>query len=286
MDADPAPLTRALGSGPARWLWEQHLVRSVRTRFGNVVRSLQRSDTECHLILVDHSVIDADAVVTGLGAVPNTEWLDGSGVDITDGVLTDAAGRAITAAGAVVEGVVAVGDVARTPSPTAGGRAVRHEHWVAASTSAQRAAATLTGQQPPREAPPVFWTDVYEHRVQVVGHPDGVESQPEPGSRGFCVRYEGGDGALIGAVVVNWPQRLPGSESADRTDGGDGMSELWRAHRAARVRGWRLSVDVAVRICCRLLAPTMVATARRNGRLGSLKASMEMTAPRRCRRSD
>ncbi len=209
VDSDATPLARALGPSPARWLWEQHRVRGVRTRFGQPVQSIQRSGGSYHVTFAHGSVIQADAVVASLGAVPNTEWLRGSGVDITDGVLTDSGGRAITVTGTVVDGVVAVGDVARTPSRTPDGRAVRHEHWAVATTSAQRAAATLTGRQPPVELPPVFWTDVYEHRVQVVGHPSGVESEPEPGPRGFCLRYESGDGTLTGAVVVNWPQLLP-----------------------------------------------------------------------------
>lgn len=61
------------------------------------------------------------------------------------------------------------------------------------------------------------------------------------------------------------------------------MSELWRKHRATRARSWRLSVDVAVRLCCRFLVPTLAATARRSGRLGSFKAAVEVAGPSRCR---
>ncbi|CAM3096110.1 FAD-dependent oxidoreductase [Saccharomonospora xinjiangensis] len=208
--ADPqhSPLAPALGTRAAQWLWEQHRVRGVRTRFSHAVHSIERTDDGYHVVLDDGSVVPADAVVAGLGATPNTEWLSGSGLDITDGVLTDAGGTVVTTDGTVVDDVVAVGDVARTPSPLTGGRAVRHEHWAAATSGAQRVSATLTGHRPPPAIPPVFWTDVYEHRVQVTGRPEGTESEPEPGPRGFCVRYRSGDGTLTGAVAVNWPQRL------------------------------------------------------------------------------
>lgn len=209
VDAGPTPLAAALGPGPARWLWEQHRVRGVRTRFGYPVVAVERVGARQHVVLGDRSVLMADAVVTGLGAAPNIEWLQGCGLDIADGVLTDARRQALTAGGAVAEGVVAVGDIARTPSPLTGGRPVRHEHWTAATIDAHRAAAALTGLESPLEVPPVFWTDVYEHRVQVVGLPEGAESEPEAGPRGFCVCYRSTSGALTGAVAVNWPQRLP-----------------------------------------------------------------------------
>ncbi len=208
VDGSSAPLARALGPGPARWLWDQHRARGVRTRFGEPVRSVEPTDAGCRVVLGSGPALAGDAVVTGLGTVPNTEWLHGTGLDLTDGVLTDAAGRAVTTEGVALGNVVAVGDLARTPSRLAGHRAIRHEHWTAATSGAQRVAATLTGGQAPPATPPVFWTGVYGDRVQVVGHPEGTESEPERGPRGFCVRYRSETGVLTAAVVVNWPQRL------------------------------------------------------------------------------
>lgn len=209
VDVDATPLAGALGHGPAQWLWEQHRVRGVHTRFGAPVVSVEKVGAGWDVLLPGGVVIAADAVVTGLGAKPNTEWLDGSGLDITDGVLTNERRQAVTAGGTVTSNVVAVGDVARTPSPLSEGRAMRWEHWTAATNDARCAAAALTGREPRPEAPAVFWTDVYHHRIQVIGLHRGTESEPEPGPRGFCVSYRSGE-VLHGAVVVNWPQRIPG----------------------------------------------------------------------------
>lgn len=208
VDVSPSPLATALGPHVARWLWEQHRAHGIELRLGDPVVAIEKAEARLHVLLGTGDKLIADAVVTGLGARPNTEWLDGSGLDITDGVLTDAAQRAVTTGGTALPNVVAVGDLARTPTRWADGEAVRWEHWAGATTDAHRAAAALMGQNLPADVPPVFWTDVYEHRVQVIGLPKGVESEPEAGPRGFCVGYRAG-GVLTGAVAVNWPQRLP-----------------------------------------------------------------------------
>ncbi|SFB56608.1 3-phenylpropionate/trans-cinnamate dioxygenase ferredoxin reductase subunit [Amycolatopsis marina] len=207
VDAQATPLAAALGPAVAQWLWEQHRARGVHTRFGQSVRSTDKAGTRWHVSLDNGAALEADAVVTGLGAKPNTEWLGTSGLDVSDGVLTDERRRAVTADGAVAGDIVAIGDVARTPSALTGGRAIRWEHWTAAVADARRAATVLVGLEPPPELPTVFWTDVYQDRVQVLCLPSGTESEPEPGPRGFCVRYDTA-GVLSGAVAVNWPQRL------------------------------------------------------------------------------
>lgn len=56
--------------------------------------------------LSDGTELDADVVVVGIGSRPSTDWLEGSGVEIDNGVVCDVHGR--TSA----PNVWAVGDVA------------------------------------------------------------------------------------------------------------------------------------------------------------------------------
>jgi len=58
------------------------------------------------LRLSDGSVVPADLVVFAIGCVPVVNWLSGTGIDLSDGVLCDSHGRGAT-------GVYSVGDVAR-----------------------------------------------------------------------------------------------------------------------------------------------------------------------------
>lgn len=138
--------------------------------------------------LADGSFIGADVVVVGVGVRPNVDWLAGSGLDISNGVLCDDVG-----ATGIAE-VVAVGDCATWFRPALG-RHSRLEHWTGArERGAIASAALLSGGLDRRtERPPYFWSDQYGVKVQMTGHIDGADSvQIEEGSadaRDFLAVY-------------------------------------------------------------------------------------------------
>ena len=65
-------------------------------------------------------------IVVALGAVPNIEWLEGSGLTLDRGVVCDATLPA-------APHVFAAGDVAVWPHPMADGELIRIEHWTNAA---------------------------------------------------------------------------------------------------------------------------------------------------------
>ena len=122
--------------------------------------------------------LPADVVVVGIGAQPNTGWLEGSGVELGNGVLCDAVGRTS------VPGVVAVGDCAAWLEPGTG-RHHRVEHWTGAAERPVVAVGSLLGADParlPPVKPPYFWSDQYGTRLQFAGD----------ASRGDRIVYEQG----------------------------------------------------------------------------------------------
>lgn len=147
--------------------------RSGRLTFGTVGPLLSDRLAELHR---DHGVdlrlaapvaqdaIDAsgaEVVVAAVGGRPRTEWLEGSGLTIDDGVVCDATGRA-------ARDVYAIGDVARWTDPTTG-RATRVEHQTNAIEQALAVAATLTGGAPQAVPVPFFWSEVHGVRIQAAG---------------------------------------------------------------------------------------------------------------------
>ena len=74
-------------------------------------------------------------VVVGVGVRPETDWLDGSGLEIGDGVVCDAACRA-------APGIVVAGDVARWHNPLFD-ESMRVEHWTNAVEQSAAAVDTL-----------------------------------------------------------------------------------------------------------------------------------------------
>jgi 3-phenylpropionate/trans-cinnamate dioxygenase ferredoxin reductase subunit len=106
------PLSLPLGEQMGSVCAALHAANGVDLRTGVGVAGLRGRDHVTGVELSDGSVIDADLVLVGVGAVPVTEWLDGSGLAIDNGVLTDTSG--LTS----VPHVAAVGDVARPAGPS------------------------------------------------------------------------------------------------------------------------------------------------------------------------
>lgn len=129
------------------------------------------------VLLEDGRRIEADVVIEAVGSIPNTEWLAGNGLDLTDGVLTDQHLRVIGA-----DNVVAVGDIARYPDPRWATGARRVEHWATpgdtAKTAARSLIAHLTGGEAPEpcRALPNFWSDQFGLRITGMGAPAMAEN--------------------------------------------------------------------------------------------------------------
>ncbi|MGY1616782.1 NAD(P)/FAD-dependent oxidoreductase [Geodermatophilus sp. SYSU D00691] len=203
VEAQPVPLAGPIGTEMGAVCAELHADHGTRLLTGTGVAGLLGGDRVEAVELTDGTRLPADVVVVGIGAVPNTEWLDGSGVACGNGVLTDARG----ATG--VPGVVAVGDCAATWSDPAQ-RHVRTEHWTNALEQPATAVATLlgAGEQAPA-AVPYFWSDQYGARIQFAGsRREGDVARVVEGAcaeRCFLVVYER-DGVPVAVLGMNQPR--------------------------------------------------------------------------------
>jgi NADPH-dependent 2,4-dienoyl-CoA reductase/sulfur reductase-like enzyme len=102
------------------------LARVLPVEVGRVVRKLHEDNGVAFQLgagVDGDTKLDADVVVVGIGAVPETTWLDDSGLTIEDGVVCDSFLRA-------APGIWAVGDVARWAT---GDTMLRVEHWTNAT---------------------------------------------------------------------------------------------------------------------------------------------------------
>ena len=81
IEAAPAPLTRVLDEGGGMAVADLHRSHGVDVRLGVGVSGFAADDDGAvkAVELADGTVVDASVVVIGIGVVPNTEWLDGSG---------------------------------------------------------------------------------------------------------------------------------------------------------------------------------------------------------------
>ncbi|MFF3631472.1 NAD(P)/FAD-dependent oxidoreductase [Streptomyces sp. NPDC002164] len=173
VDPLPLPMVGPLGELLAGALLRRHEQKGISFALGTGVTAFHGDDRVTGVALADGRVLAADVVVESVGSVANTEWLEGNGLDLSDGVLTDehlrVGGR---------PDVIAVGDVARFPNSRYDGVPRRVEHWSIPTDTAKHAAKVLTdhltgadGDLAPFAPLPTFWSDQHDFRLQSFGTP-------------------------------------------------------------------------------------------------------------------
>jgi NADPH-dependent 2,4-dienoyl-CoA reductase/sulfur reductase-like enzyme len=173
VDPLPLPMVGPLGELLAGSLLRRHRERGVRFALGTGVAGFEGDDRVTGVVLSDGTVLAADVVVESVGSLANTEWLEGNGLDLSDGVLTD---ELLRVGG--LPSVVAVGDVARFPNARYDGVPRRVEHWSIPTDSAKHAARSLVahlscsqGELAAFAPLPTFWSDQHDFRLQSFGSP-------------------------------------------------------------------------------------------------------------------
>lgn len=208
LEALPVPLGRALGEEMGRVCAALHRDEGVDLRCGVGVAGFEGNGRVEAVRLADGARIEADVVVVGVGVRPATDWLDGSGLTLSDGVVCDDRSVALGA-----PGIVAAGDVARWPNPLFG-EEMRVEHWTNAVEQGDAAARNLLawarGEPGEPFAPvPYFWSDQYDTKIQFVGRarPDDRVAvvRGSVAERKFVAVY-GRDGRVVGCLGFSMPR--------------------------------------------------------------------------------
>ena len=194
------PLLRVLGPEIARAFATLHTDNGVDLRLGvKVEQILTGADGKATGVrLGDGSTIDADAVVVGIGAAPNTALAEAAGLDVDNGVVVDAQLRTSD------PDIVAAGDVANAHHPMLG-RQIRVEHWANALNQPEVAAATMLGGSRQYDELPYFYTDQYDLGMEYIGHGEGYDQVVVRGDlagREF-IAFWLRDGRVIAGMNVN-----------------------------------------------------------------------------------
>ena len=205
IEALPVPLERGLGPTMGAVVADLHRDHGVDVRLGVGVVRIEGGDGVGRIRLTDGTLLEVDLVVIGIGVAPNTDWLEGSGLTIDNGVVCD--GTCLAA-----PGVVAAGDVARWPNRRFG-EVMRVEHWDNAIAMGTHAARTLLAGPAagPFEPVPWFWSDQYDRKIQLAGRAGpGDEVVVVSGSveeRRFVAFY-GRAGRIVGVLGMSQPAKV------------------------------------------------------------------------------
>lgn len=200
---DPYPMIRPLGEQLAAELQRRHESHGVNFKLNHGISDLTGTEKISGVVLDSAEVLEADVLVEAISSHCNVEWLSGTNLDISNGVLADSALRAVTTDGKSVESVYVVGDLARFANPLFDNEPRRIEHWNIPTETGKRVGSVLSAYladaenfaelvSTPFMPLPSFWSDQYDMKIQGFGMP------------GIADRYELVAGELSDELVMGY----------------------------------------------------------------------------------
>jgi 3-phenylpropionate/trans-cinnamate dioxygenase ferredoxin reductase component len=172
---------RLFPAGLGGFVTEYYRERGVEVLTGETVGSVDGTSVTTG----SGRTLEADAVVAGLGIVPDTELAEAAGLPVENGIVVDEYGRADGR-----DDVFAAGDVANFPSPVLGG-AFRVEHEDHANTHGKIVGSNMAGAGVVYDHLPLFYSDLFDLGYEAVGEVDSrlatVETWEEPNRKGTIV---------------------------------------------------------------------------------------------------
>ena len=218
---ETTPLAPIIGELFGNEIQIRHEAKGVRFHMNNSVKDLVGESFVTGVILGDGKSLECDIFIEAVGSLPNTEWLEGSGLDKSNGVLTDKTLRAVNIDGGLIENFFVVGDIARFPYANQQLPARRIEHWNIPIEGGKRVGREIANTANPDSVSdfnpaehfnplPSFWSDQYEMSILSYGEPkiaDDVELLQGSLDADFIFSYRR-QGKLVGAAGIGLRQEL------------------------------------------------------------------------------
>lgn len=195
------PLSSAIGPELGRMFQRMHEEHGVDVRTGTAASALRgERGRVAGVVLGTGEELPADLVLFGLGATPNTELAASAGLDVDDGIVTDAGFRTSAA------DVFAAGDVARSFHPRLG-HGLRVDHWANALNGGRTVGRALAGASVVYDEIPYFFTDQYDLGMEYSGYGE-LAAGAELVVRGDlaareCIAFWLADGRVVAGMNVN-----------------------------------------------------------------------------------
>jgi 3-phenylpropionate/trans-cinnamate dioxygenase ferredoxin reductase component len=162
VEGGKVPLHRVLGEDIGRVMEGIHRDHGVEMIFGDHVTGFEGSGRVERVTTKGGRAIECDFAVVGVGVEPVTDVVNGSGIEVDNGILVDEYCRTN------VDGVFAAGDVTNHYHPTFRQR-MRVEHWHNALKQGTAAARNMMGIASVYDEIHWFWSDQYDYNLQYAG---------------------------------------------------------------------------------------------------------------------
>lgn len=154
-------LGRVASAETAAYFRSLHTENGVRILEGVALNQLACNNARATAAwLADGTVVETDAVIVGVGVIPETGLAERAALEINNGIIVDSNGRTADAS------VYAAGDCANFPYQ---GGSIRLESVQNAVDMADVIARSIVGQAAEYLPIPWFWSDQYATKLQIAG---------------------------------------------------------------------------------------------------------------------
>ncbi|PWQ99578.1 NAD(P)/FAD-dependent oxidoreductase [Leucothrix arctica] len=180
-----------------------HAEQGVDIRLNTGVQSMEVAGAAYRATLNTGGTVDFDAVVIGIGVVPNVELAEDAGLSCDNGILVNEFGATDD------EDIYAVGDCSRYHSLIYD-RKIRLESIPNASGQARTAAAAICADEIAYNEVPWFWSDQYDIKLQTAGLFEGYDEvvvRGNPSENKFSVFYLKA-GRVLAVDAINSPMEF------------------------------------------------------------------------------
>ncbi|MGO4803605.1 NAD(P)/FAD-dependent oxidoreductase [Arthrobacter sp. 2MCAF15] len=203
MGLEEVPLEAAIGPDLGGFFRELHEAHGVRFRLPASAAEITGTSGRVTGVRTNTGeLLPADLVVIAVGVVPEVGLAEAAGIDLRNGILTDASLR--TSA----PGIFAAGDVANALHPFTGEHH-RSEHWSNALNGGKVAGRAMLGLDAALDTIPYFYTDQFEVSMEYSGFPTLVAGAPvirgSLADREFLAFWQR-EGQVVAGMNVNWPR--------------------------------------------------------------------------------
>lgn len=205
VDIIKVPFQLVLGEKVGSVLQKMHEDNGVKFYFERGIKEFVGSDGKVtEAVLSDDTRLPADLCIIGVGVVPATDFIKGSGVEMTD--------RGFIPVNKMMQtnqpDVYATGDIVEFPLFSVGDKNVNIQHWQMAHAHGKTAALGILGKDEPIKSVPFFWTVQYKKSIRYTGYGPGyddivVHGDLDLDTPKFIAYYTKGD-EVIAAASLNF----------------------------------------------------------------------------------
>jgi 3-phenylpropionate/trans-cinnamate dioxygenase ferredoxin reductase subunit len=202
VEAQPRLLARAMPAVMSEYVHARHAKEGVNVHFSAQLASFTvEAGRVAGVVLADGRSWPADLVIVGIGVLPNQEIAEEAGLECRNGIVVDAFARTSDPS------IFAAGDCTSHPNAFLDGAFMRLECVQNAIDQGRVAGANAAGSETRYNAPPWFWSDQFDMKLQGTGLSMGFDSftvrgRMEEGA--FSIFYFRG-GRLAAVDTVNKP---------------------------------------------------------------------------------